>query len=321
MSKAPKTTKSDHRHKPYTIPPNMSHHPPIPHPQPLRPSTGNQSPTLSTRPTSSAWSPEDDQQLLEARAQGMNWQPIAAKYFPAKSSNACRKRHERLVERQNSDNWDRARFEDLAKAYMECREEMWKILANRLGGEKWTVVEAKVSLIPNVLFPELSTALIHRNSAWKEVSKTFRPLAIAVRRRSQGDQMTNAMILILRSMIVVSRKVIKVMSLEAITVIRTPEVDPPTIWAVPQIRIAQGHLPPLGVQAIAQPVLLLATNWPLSRRRRASRLFRASNRRSMYRVSHCTITRPAFRPKVQYLHYLACCKRISGHSVRHDTHC
>ncbi|MCJ1373280.1 hypothetical protein MMC20_004508 [Loxospora ochrophaea] len=143
----------------------MSHHPPIPHPQPLRPSTGNQSPTLSTRPTSSAWSPEDDQQLLEARAQGMNWQPIAAKYFPAKSSNACRKRHERLVERQNSDNWDRARFEDLAKAYMECREEMWKILANRLGGEKWTVVEAKEQCMERGL-KNLSTASNRRKKAF-----------------------------------------------------------------------------------------------------------------------------------------------------------
>ena len=81
---------------------------------------------------------------MRARQQGMNWQPIASTYFPAKTANACRKRHERLMEKRNSaENWDNGKMEHLAKAYADVREEMWKVLAERVG-EKWQVVEAKV---------------------------------------------------------------------------------------------------------------------------------------------------------------------------------
>ena len=74
----------------------------------------------------------------------MNWQPIATKYFPDKTANACRKRHERLMEkRNNTENWEGVKMETLAKAYNDLREEMWKILADRVG-EKWQIVEAKV---------------------------------------------------------------------------------------------------------------------------------------------------------------------------------
>lgn len=91
------------------------------------------------------WSAADDEILLQARASGLNWQPIANRHFPSKTANACRKRHERLVERRHTEDWDAQKLDQLAQEYVACRKEMWEVLAARLG-EKWTVVEAKVSL-------------------------------------------------------------------------------------------------------------------------------------------------------------------------------
>lgn len=92
------------------------------------------------------WSTSDDEVLLRARASGLNWQPIASRNFPNKTANACRKRHERLIERRHVDDWDNQKLELLAREYLACRKEMWEILAARLG-ERWNVVEAKVSWI------------------------------------------------------------------------------------------------------------------------------------------------------------------------------
>ncbi|KAF2823576.1 hypothetical protein CC86DRAFT_372508 [Ophiobolus disseminans] len=91
---------------------------------------------------SSSWSAKDDEILIQARAQGLNWNQISPKHFPLKTANACRKRHERLMERQNAEQWDGVKLDDLAQAYMDVRREMWSILAARLG-EKWTLVEQK----------------------------------------------------------------------------------------------------------------------------------------------------------------------------------
>ncbi|EON63236.1 hypothetical protein W97_02463 [Coniosporium apollinis CBS 100218] len=96
----------------------------------------------STR-VASTWTPQDDEVLMSARQSGMNWQPIATKHFPSKTANACRKRHERLMDRGKADEWNGVKLETLAKEYMNVRKEMWTILAERLGGEKWTMVEAK----------------------------------------------------------------------------------------------------------------------------------------------------------------------------------
>jgi hypothetical protein len=92
---------------------------------------------------SSSWSTKDDEVLTQARTQGLNWNQIAPKHFPSKSPNACRKRHERLMERQNAEQWDGVKLDVLAQAYMDCRREMWSILAARVG-EKWTTIEQKV---------------------------------------------------------------------------------------------------------------------------------------------------------------------------------
>lgn len=100
-------------------------------------------PLASIRPSSGAWNPTDDQTLMAARAQGMNWAPIQQAYFPSKTPNACRKRHERLMERRSADDWDGQKLETLAKNYMGMRREIWSGLAAQVG-EKWNVVEQKV---------------------------------------------------------------------------------------------------------------------------------------------------------------------------------
>ncbi|KAI1748881.1 hypothetical protein F4782DRAFT_534000 [Xylaria castorea] len=99
-------------------------------------------PPMPHRPSSGAWSQQDDHNLLTARQQGLNWAQIQSTYFPNKSPNACRKRHERLLERRGADDWDARKLERLAKEYMSMRKEMWQGLAARTG-EKWIVVEQK----------------------------------------------------------------------------------------------------------------------------------------------------------------------------------
>ncbi|PVH72130.1 hypothetical protein DL98DRAFT_433813 [Cadophora sp. DSE1049] len=98
---------------------------------------------LSTPPSSGAWTPSDDHSLLAARAQGMNWAPVQQMYFPARTPNTCRKRHERLMYRRSIDDWDGLKLESLAKNYMGMRCEIWSTLAAQCG-EKWSVVEQKV---------------------------------------------------------------------------------------------------------------------------------------------------------------------------------
>ncbi|KAF5025849.1 hypothetical protein F66182_2071 [Fusarium sp. NRRL 66182] len=99
-------------------------------------------PPVQHRASSGAWTPQDDQQLLTARMQGLNWGQIQANYFPSKTPNACRKRHERLLERKGTDDWDNLKLQRLAQEYMAMRKEIWSGLAARTG-EKWNVVEAK----------------------------------------------------------------------------------------------------------------------------------------------------------------------------------
>jgi hypothetical protein len=100
-------------------------------------------PNAVSQRNAAIWSTSDDEILLRARASGLNWQPIASRNFPNKTANACRKRHERLIERRHVDDWDNQKLELLAQEYLACRKEMWEMLAARLG-ERWNVVEAKV---------------------------------------------------------------------------------------------------------------------------------------------------------------------------------
>ena len=136
MPKAPPSSTTRSRRTALYRSNTMASHPS--HHQPLNPS-----PLGNDRP-STAWSQEDDSLLMLSRAQGMNWLPIAKTHFPKKTPNACRKRHERLMEKQNQEKWDDGvRLEVLAQAYSEVREMMWKILADKVG-EKWQHVENKV---------------------------------------------------------------------------------------------------------------------------------------------------------------------------------
>ncbi|SLM34378.1 myb family transcription factor [Lasallia pustulata] len=127
-SKAAPVPSSQHRPAPYPTSANNA---------PLTASTNDQ------RAPASAWNESDDNQLIEARKQGLAWQPIAKTYFPSKTANACRKRHERLIDRQKVEQLDGIKEEDLARAYMEVREEMWKILASKVKDCKWKDVEEK----------------------------------------------------------------------------------------------------------------------------------------------------------------------------------
>lgn len=127
---------------PRAAPAQSSHHHPAPYPRSANDS--RRSSPNEQRAPASAWSDSDDNKLIQARHQGLAWQRIATKYFPSKSPNACRKRHERLQERLKVEQWDGVKVEDVAKAYVEVREEMWKILASKVEGGKWKVVEAKV---------------------------------------------------------------------------------------------------------------------------------------------------------------------------------
>lgn len=105
------------------------------------------SPTSPTTPRLAAgpWQPEDDEKLIQARKQSLNWSDISQQYFPAKTANACRKRHERLMDkRHTNEEWQPYKLEQMAVAYLDCREEMWKILAQAVG-ENWKDVESKVS--------------------------------------------------------------------------------------------------------------------------------------------------------------------------------
>ncbi|KAL2169458.1 hypothetical protein VTG60DRAFT_6002 [Thermothelomyces hinnuleus] len=92
------------------------------------------------RASSGAWNQEDDRTLLTLRAMGKNWNQIQREAFPGKTGNACRKRHERLMERRGQNDFDNRKLERLCKEYMGMRKEIWQPLASRCG-EKWNVVE------------------------------------------------------------------------------------------------------------------------------------------------------------------------------------
>ncbi|KAI9882391.1 MAG: hypothetical protein M1823_005863 [Watsoniomyces obsoletus] len=89
---------------------------------------------------STAWSHEDDQLLLLERRKSVGWGQIQQKYFPNKTANACRKRHERLIKSKKADEWEGDKLGQLATAYEHVRKDMWTHLANQVGAQ-WDVVE------------------------------------------------------------------------------------------------------------------------------------------------------------------------------------
>ncbi|KAI9749992.1 MAG: hypothetical protein M1815_002074 [Lichina confinis] len=90
---------------------------------------------------STAWSTEEDDLLKSNRAKNLGWKVIA-EHFDGKTANACRKRHERLMEKKKLDDWNPRKTEDLARGYLELRQTMWSMLAERVN-EDWKTVEQK----------------------------------------------------------------------------------------------------------------------------------------------------------------------------------
>ena len=114
---------------------------------PLQGQTVSSTASGPDRHASMSWPPGKDELLMQARQQNLNWQQIATKYFPDKTANACRKRYERLMGKRNqNEDWEGIKTETLAKAYNDVREQMWKLIADRVG-ERWQVVEAKVRIL------------------------------------------------------------------------------------------------------------------------------------------------------------------------------
>src|ERR1051325_555718 len=89
---------------------------------------------------------------------GKNWNQIQREAFPGKTGNACRKRHERLMERRGQNDFDNRKLERMSKEYMSMRKEIWQPLAQRCG-EKWNVVEAQVRCCPFSSFLSLAIAI------------------------------------------------------------------------------------------------------------------------------------------------------------------
>ncbi|EZF29152.1 hypothetical protein TMEN_8917 [Trichophyton mentagrophytes] len=90
--------------------------------------------------TSTPWSAQDDEILLAARAQAHGWNQIQRDNFPTKSSNACRKRYERLIAKRRGSDWNDERVDKVASYYMQLREKTWQPLAEAVG-EDWRDVE------------------------------------------------------------------------------------------------------------------------------------------------------------------------------------
>jgi hypothetical protein len=101
-------------------------------------------PSPSLQPTQNGpWTTAEDEILCDYRTRGCSWYQIQEKHFPTKSANACRKRHERLMMKRRSLDWDESRLESLAVNYRQMREQIWRPLADRLG-ETWEHVEKAV---------------------------------------------------------------------------------------------------------------------------------------------------------------------------------
>ncbi|EXJ88429.1 hypothetical protein A1O1_05359 [Capronia coronata CBS 617.96] len=110
--------------------PSMSMHQPL-QPEPL-PRPGQSLP----------WTPEEDNALLEAKSQDMSWDEIHTQFFPNKTGNACRKRHERLQQKARG-HWDEARIQRVVACYNRHREQFWRDLSEQVG-ERWDEVEKMI---------------------------------------------------------------------------------------------------------------------------------------------------------------------------------
>jgi hypothetical protein len=104
---------------------------------------------LSSR-SNTVWTEEQDNILFAARARNQNWNDIRDRYFPEKTPNACRKRHERIRMMREADEFRQggSKFAELASAYCEYREQMWSSFAKESGFDdiNWEILERRVRL-------------------------------------------------------------------------------------------------------------------------------------------------------------------------------
>ncbi len=112
-----------------------------------------------------AWLPEDDEQLIQARQQDVNWPTIASPYLPNKTANACRKRYEQLTdERDSADNWD---------GVENGHDQVWEVSAGGVGGE-WQTTEAAVGLsLVHPPFTRLIYLVVHGTRAGPLATKDW----------------------------------------------------------------------------------------------------------------------------------------------------
>ena len=117
--------------------PYMHHLPaPVQPPQLTQPQPGQSAP----------WTAEEDNTLMDAKSQGLGWNDIHQRYFPMKSGNACRKRHERLMQKLRTTDWDEDRIKRVMTEYntVGVRERFWTVIATRVGEQRWEDVERVV---------------------------------------------------------------------------------------------------------------------------------------------------------------------------------
>ena len=138
MPRVPKDPKPFSHRVPYTVqrPTTMETRSPPPY---------YRNPNSTHERASAVWSPEDDQLLWDARENRKLGWPQIAELFQDKSPNVCRKRYERLKLQKAPDEWEGAKFDALAEVYVQCREDMWRNIAEQLGErDKWQTLEHQV---------------------------------------------------------------------------------------------------------------------------------------------------------------------------------
>ena len=94
---------------------------------------------------SAPWTSAEDSALIDAKSQGLGWNEIHHRFFPNKSGNACRKRHERLMVKIRTTEWSDIRIQNVMNAYNSpgVREHFWRRIAEPYG-ERWEDVEKVV---------------------------------------------------------------------------------------------------------------------------------------------------------------------------------
>ena len=95
---------------------------------------------------SAPWTQDEDNFLIDLKDSGLGWSEIHQKFFPKKSGNACRKRHERLMVQLRTTDWDDQRIRRVMNEYNApgVPQPSYIQIARRLG-ERWEDVERVIN--------------------------------------------------------------------------------------------------------------------------------------------------------------------------------